>query len=663
MNNINEIVLKNFNANITYLEHSHPKLFEKLSALDSAVANGHYKERYELVYEGEGFDVLEKASGNYLYNKKIKTHAKLSAKALNRELDNNTFECFFPQHFTQEMLDTLEEIQNRNLLKAHKSFTAPILFETQNFTTNQLKKLEKFLFFGTGLAEHIFLMEPQINAQSYLIVEDDLELFRLSLFVNDFTLLAKKASLHFAVFENENEFSHTVNAFLKEKFYLNHYIKYFQLLSHSEQKAHQFYLALLNQPDLQFYFNDYMLITTKPFDYFSKHYKVVQNSLNLQQSAFAEKPFLLCASGPSLQKNIEWLEHNAQSYCIVAVSSSLQYLERYNITPHIIIHLDPFDASWNSFKRLESLDFIKDALIVTAASSPQIMLDALPKENIFLYEASTTYQATSLQLSAPCVGSLAYQFLLIAGAKEIYLLGVDFAVDQESGKDHADIHQDTKELELHNALESEEVLKAKESLIEITGNFRPKVLSTPAFFASVDTINRYFAQLKKEFQLVYNLNDGAKINSAVPLHPNDIKEKSPLQNNLLEILRKFFKQHTKEELATQDITRLQAKLKHAKKLKKRVENLKLPQNSETQAKILLEKVIPQDEIRRFELSRVIESYYYYILHFIHFSAVHTQASSKDVAQLYNILQEQTLKLIRFYIESLAQLMESSNAKF
>ena len=72
------LITNNFNQNIEYLQKEHPKIFQKLSALDTALENGHYQDRYELVYENDGFDVYEKSTQNYLYNKESLAHSLIS---------------------------------------------------------------------------------------------------------------------------------------------------------------------------------------------------------------------------------------------------------------------------------------------------------------------------------------------------------------------------------------------------------------------------------------------------------------------------------------------------------------------------------------------------------------------------------------------------------
>ncbi|MBE0499778.1 MAG: hypothetical protein IBX43_11210, partial [Campylobacterales bacterium] len=45
MTEINTLVTKNFNDNISYIEAYQPELFTKLSALESAIELGHYQEK------------------------------------------------------------------------------------------------------------------------------------------------------------------------------------------------------------------------------------------------------------------------------------------------------------------------------------------------------------------------------------------------------------------------------------------------------------------------------------------------------------------------------------------------------------------------------------------------------------------------------------------
>ena len=55
--------------------------------------------------------------------------------------------------------------------------------------------MDKFIFMGTLLGRHIPKIANKINASSYLILERNLEIFRLSLFTVDYTILGGKGAI------------------------------------------------------------------------------------------------------------------------------------------------------------------------------------------------------------------------------------------------------------------------------------------------------------------------------------------------------------------------------------------------------------------------------------------------------------------------------------
>jgi hypothetical protein len=656
MEDINAIITNNFNDNIQYIQQHHKELFSKLSEYDAAVSNGHYKERYELVYENGNFDVFEPSTQKYLYDKKLNQHTKISIKSINYNLDNNTFESFFQQTFDQETLNKLKQIKKNTPLKAYRSYIAPITTYIQKTTKNRttLHSIDKYIFFGIGLGLHITAIHKKIVAKSYLIIEDDLELFRLSLFTTNYAKIAQNAKLFFSIFEDDTEFSHTSNLFLSYKYYLNHTIKYFQLLSHSEDKANKFYVSLFNQPDLRFLFNDYMKIILKPLEYFAQHYKVLQKDLRFNTLSTHNIPFLIIASGPSLQNNIQWLKKNAQNAIIIAVSSSLKFLYLHNIKPNIVLHLDPFDPSIKSFHTFESNpDFFQNTLFFMAASSPSNVMNLLPKDRTYIYESGTSYQKSALSISAPCVGSLAYELLLVLKAKEIYLLGLDLAVDQITGKDHTEIHQDTKQLTLKNELDNDNLFSYKESLFQITGNFQEKVFTTPHFYGSIDIINRYFFKLQQIDQRIYNLSQGAYFKGTQAKKVKDISF-AHLNNTYKTDIQQLCREHSLNTFNKEDIQKLKTKLIDAKKRKKQLNEYKISRQPTAMeyAQEIYDMFVTEEDLNFYELTRVLDSYLYYILHYVYDFLNDANITKKDYEVLHTIFKKELLSLIDYYIDNI-----------
>ena len=648
MENINNLITKNFTENIEYIQNNHPKLFEKLSAFDTAVQNGHYTEKYELVYENNNFDVLEKSTGKYLYDKNIDKHTQLSLQNIEYSTQHNCFEGFLRQTYTQEQVKILEKEKKENPLKSHRPYIADILNITEQQQTTQLSSIDKYIFFGVGLGIHVKAIAHKIAASSYLIVEDDLELFRLSLFCINYAQLAKNATLLFSVFEDNTEFAKTAQDFLKDQYYFNHYIKYFTLLSHAEDKIDQFYIALSSQADLKFLFNDYMLINTTPLQNITQGYPLLLDSFNISHSPLSETPFLLVASGPSLERNKEFLKQQQKNFIIVAVSSALSFLEAHDITPNIVIHLDPFEASIKSFQKVKNLQFLNDSILLFAASSPKKLLSMFPKERIFLFEATTRYKHNSMSISSNCVGSLAYLFLLVAKVKNIYILGLDLAIDSETGLDHTTSHQSTKRLTLQNALAIKEELSYKKDLFEIPGNFREKVFTTAHFNSSVNVINHYFAKIIKEFQSLYNLSDGAYFQGTKALQAKNINNLTPLHVAAQIQLQKLFHDHTSNSFTQEDIQNLKARLAYANKIATELQNHTLTTQTPACYAQEIVDIITQDRaLYEFELARILDSYLYYILNYIYNFLQNTpEATQKQLVDIR--LKKHLTSLIQYY---------------
>ena len=650
---INTTITQNFHDNIEYIQQYHPQLFEKLSAFDNAVENDHYKEKYELVFENDNFDVLEKESGNYLYNKKASLHAKKSAQSVDHSKENNCFEGFIRQSYTQEDVDVFEKEKKEHPLRSYASYVAKIIHTTNKRKKQEVHTLNKFIFFGTGLGLHISTIHAKIKAKVYLIVEDDLELFRLSLFCTNYKKIAQNTTLFFSIFEEDIEFAKTTEEFLKEKYFFNHYIKYFQLLSHSEEKANKFYLALTSQPDLKFLFHDYLKVHIALLQTLAQHYKILLSDLSFTKGAFQNKPFLILASGPSLQKNLRFLQENKNKFIIVAVSSTLSFLEKNNIKPDIIVHLDPFDPSILSFEKLHSLSFIDDSLLFMAASAPQKLFSILKKENIFIFEVGSNYKLNGLSISAPCVGSITYMLLLVLKASEIYMLGLDLAVDSETGLDHTQMHQDAKTLQLKDTLHEEKSLSYKEDLFQIDGNFQDKVFTTPHFFSSVNIINRYFGKLIKPFQHIYNMSDGAYFNSTQSLKPKEVHHLQDIPESLRKKLKPFIQKHTATTLSKEEKQLLRDKVTFCKSLTKQLQEY-TPKNINPTIYVedIYAMVCSDNKLYKYEITRALDSYLYYILNFIYDYLDDKQTTLTDIAHIHKLLSEEIITLIEYYQDAL-----------
>lgn len=501
---LEDLSLETFQANVNYLFQNHKDIYHKLASLDSAVEEGSYISLYDLVIVEDNYDIKNLETGRYVYDSKSSEYAQIVAQSISFKRDENVFETFkkFP-------LDALAE--------RYIDLSPTLKYIQRNLPQSSLMKhIDKFIFFGAGLGTHIKSVHEKIHAKAYFIIEDNLEFFKLSLFTMPYYKLADEAKLFFSVFDTKEEFVKPAQEFINFKFYYNHYIKYFEMINHDEEKLKEFHLRVISQSNNIFFYKDILTQYLQPIKYIRQNRKFL-DLLYFQRSVlFHEKPTLLLAAGPSLQKNIKFVKENEDKFIIVALSSILNILENEGIKPDLVTHMDGGESSLIHFQKLHSLEFLKDTTFLFSARIPEWVVQNLNPQHIFFYENGTSYKVGIGNLSAACVGSTTYLLLLALGVKELYLLGLDLALDSKTGATHSSEHESAQELDLQKANKHEDVMRFKESVVTTKGNKEESVYTTPEFMLSINSINASSLGFKADNQHVYNLSDGAYFQNTTP---------------------------------------------------------------------------------------------------------------------------------------------------
>jgi len=644
MQDINKLISDNFTQNIAYFQEQHTSLYNKLAAFDNAVENGHIQEKYELVFENGGFDIYEKSTKKFLYSKNSHTHTKNALKNTNH--DNNISVL---EGFTRHTISEADEKDN------YLSHILPITnYVSKNSSQNKsLKKVEKFIFFGVGLGLHLEAIAKTIQSKVYFIIEDDLELFRLSLFTLNYKKLAENAKLYFCVFEETTQFAQISANFLNDHYEYNHYLKYFYLPTMQKSIIDDFQIALTSQPHIRFRFDNMLKQYLQPTNYIFNDYKFLDKNSILCVDELKDMPFLLLASGPSLEKNISWLQQNYHNFITIAVSSSISFLKEHNIAPNIIIHIDPFEVGITSFLKAGNMNFFKDSLYLFSTSTPTNIVSYINnKESIYFFETGTTYKTNSLKPSSSCVGSLTYQLLLLLKIKNIYLLGLDLAIDSQTGLTHAGNHQDNKILT--NQIEETNEIIYKESLLNVAGNFKPYVQTSPAYYSSLEAINYFAPLMKSDNQRVYNLSDGAEISAAEALNITQLKHKHPKKISST-LLKNILDKNSSSLTSPEDRETMKKKISHAKSLRQSAINLSSTNFDSCQEYIShLKSLLHEEDMLQFELIKILDAYFKYILSYLYnfFNREKIVDERNHLNHLQEILNEQILEIIGYYISSL-----------
>jgi len=533
--------------------------------------------------------------------------------------------------------------------------------------TDEMQEIEKFIIIGVGLGMHIMDIDSKISAEEYFIIEDDLELFKLSLFTTPYFKL-EKATLTFSVSDDKMAFNDKFKTFLENSFFRNKYLKYQLFPAHSTEKIKFIKNALASQSFASFPYKTNLEKYIRGLNYLNSGYKFLNLSKHFNDSELTEKPLLIIASGPSLDANLEWLKEHHNKFIILALSATLKILQKNNIVPNIVTHLDGFKPSIKHLKGFEKSDFLRNSIAIVGSFTPPEVLDYFQQENIYITEEHATYYNKEFYADAgPCVGSTSIMWATQMNFKDIYLLGIDFALS-EQGLSHSQTHQLTKtEYDIKKMDTLTSSISFRGDFFKVKGNFREEVETTPLFYGSILAINNILPTIKQKTQTIYNLNNGAYLKETVTLKIEDINtatlqnlEKSSFEKSFKKILEPYIN----EMLSPEDILSMKKRLNFTLTIKKSILEYKNAPLSYQKERYLynllsLSLEILQDPTR--EQANLVTVYDYYLNYtmpiiFDFFNTKNSSDTKKDIKKIDKIFLAGMIEIEKLYEDALVNFL-------
>lgn len=565
--------LETYQENLIYLANNHSELHEKLLLLDTAISNEIYVERYVLEYKDEAyFDVLEVESGEYLYGENSVQFAQQIVDSIDFTRTNGVFEAQRFVDFSPDMPDIIDQSK----LHFHNALWASIkLIEYSKKVApreiTHMKVVYKLLFLGIGLGVHIQGVVKKLGAKILFMQENNLELFRLSLFVINYARLAKNVKLFFSIMEDEISVKKTFVDFLETGNNYNLYLKQISLTREYEKDLFSYQSYVMNQDHIMYPYSAYLLRYIDSPRYVAAGHPFINVSHLHHDTYLSSKPLLFLFSGPSTAKNVEWIKENKDRFIIVTALSTCRYLSREGIKPDILIHIDPESAG--SLQLIDGMDkeFFENIICLFASNTNENVVNRFSPDQIYFIQQSGNYKHGFGEFSSPTVGEFAYAIFLIFGAQELYLLGLDLALDPDTLSSHSPEHPFA-----HTANREDMSSELDKTLIEVAGNLRPTVPTYPMYKISINEFSR-MSGLFKNTQQVYNLGDGALLVGASPMKIADFSFDNHAKldrYSVTEGLKSFFDSISSSEFREEDKEVIRYQLKEAKKLKEVIENFK-----------------------------------------------------------------------------------------
>ncbi|MCV6607345.1 MAG: DUF115 domain-containing protein [Campylobacterales bacterium] len=373
------------------------------------------------------------------------------------------------------------------------------------------KQLPATLFLGISGGLHVeYLLHKYEILHSVLLYEPDTDLFTLSCYFLDYSLL----------YEKTNEFSCYV---VVKGFIPNDVVKDF----YASRLISNTFIRFEHYAYRDKYIDDAIQISEEAsktsmrgWGTYEDEVIGVNNKLNwldpknpkypfLSQKKDIGAPIAVVGNGPSLNFLLPFLKENQDNLIILSSGTALSPLKKNGIEPDFQVEIERMDhvKAWLEDAGLEKTPLIGADII------HETTLDTSKETYLFIRTAAAAQEIYSpkfsLDMANPLVGN-AGTALALNFSKEVYLCGLDMGFKEDS-KQHA---KGSK----YDDMDDKSVEK-----IPTRGNLSTNIYTNSLFSLSKISME-YLIHNEKDCQ-VFNLSDGAYVNGTIPKEFQDIKLK------------------------------------------------------------------------------------------------------------------------------------------
>lgn len=675
---LHKAMMDTYHLNLLFLSEFDNELFLRVNNLSNLIGEGEYKERFllEFIEQSGDFDIYDSVNDCYMYKKEPKKFNNKAVLNTNFDLKNSisTLQQGFYNHendgnFKIEGDEKIYSVAGKkfmnDLFHIKKELDYPIDRENK-----KISKINKFIFVGTLLGRHIPKIVKKTNAKTFLVCESNLEIFRLSLFVCDYSALAVNGNkVVFSIMDDENIFMSKFLDFFNMDVYNNSVLKFYSTNYQVDKYFDRIIDRVLSLSPMSFnYYMNLDNVVYKLSENFFK-YKTIALENKLLLNSLNEKPLLYLGAGPSLSDNIEWVKKNQNKFVIVTMAAALNTLSKNNIKPDIITTLDPqIHVEVQLFSTPETEELLKNTLVLASINTHESILKRLSTiTDVYLYEVLGSIQSNQNPLTGNSVGEITYSIISrFANIKSMYLLGLDLALNQDTGSTHSsdyDFNEEKDVNESSNILFSE-TYSYRDDFIKIKGNLVDEVLTSRLYYGS---LRFYNFQTKLNKISTYNLsNHGAFIDNTIPLETNnvDINTFNDLDKDLLrEGLTKDLESIVTKKLKPIDLENLELHIKLVSELVMSLQNINKMKTYEELNQLANEifTIISNDNSNINFLREIYVTYSLAFNPYISYCMLVKEKKDKvNLKKVINIWKEKLIELLEKYRTYLEKLIIENN---
>lgn len=296
--------------------------------------------------------------------------------------------------------------------------------------------------FGFGLGYHWEALSVRNEERPIIFIENEASHLKAALSSRDLVKVIRQVGLRIIIGSNPLGMAAQI---LKETVgkniifkalpaYENLYADYWQLFQQeAKDLLRQYRVNIATQERFgQQWLDNYV---DNAREYYQAH------PLNKFFGSFKDRPAIIVAAGPSLEKNVGLLNELKDKALIITAGSAIRALEKHGIKPHLIVSFDGSEANYKHFEDFVARDlplvFMPTIYprIIEEYTGPKICAEINTDLFVLWFDQQLGFNPGML-VSGPSVANVCLDLAVKLGANPIILTGQDLAFT--GGKTHAD---------------------------------------------------------------------------------------------------------------------------------------------------------------------------------------------------------------------------------
>ncbi|HSD38938.1 MAG TPA: 6-hydroxymethylpterin diphosphokinase MptE-like protein [Rhodocyclaceae bacterium] len=241
----------------------------------------------------------------------------------------------------------------------------------------------------------------------------------------------------------------------------------------------------------------------------------------------ADAEVFVVGSGPSLDELLPVLRANQDRAFIISCGTAITALARAGITPDLHVEIERTYMTYVVLDEPTTREFVKDVPVVALSIMHPAVFTTTSRPLMFNKEVDLGSalmdfgRNTKWFRSGPTCTNGGVALALEMGFSKIYLAGIDFGFkdpSQHHAKSSVYYAEEEKDAVLDKIVR--DTHDSHKTGRRVPGNFAKEVMSTDIFMHSRDVMGITLAEYPDA--KVFNLNDGAAIRGAEPLHTHEL---------------------------------------------------------------------------------------------------------------------------------------------